>query len=103
MQKQELVCILDGDDYKEYEVLIDAQPLGVISWNGEREASEGSWYTTASDGHPRYFQTQREVVDFLKENPLKSASELSAKIKAEASKLMDIAAEIEADGTPPEA
>jgi len=27
-----LECTLDGAEYKEYEVLINEQPLGVISW-----------------------------------------------------------------------
>ena len=96
----EVVSVLDGDDYKEYEVLIDAKPLGVISWNGEREDSEGRWYTTASDGHPRYFQTQAEVIEFLKNDPMKSANELSAKLKAEANKLLVIAEEIENNNAP---
>lgn len=95
MQDTNLVCTLDGVEYKEYEVLINDRPLGVISWKGERDASEGCWYTTASDGHPRYFQTQAEVIDFLRNDPLKSANALSAKLKAEAEKLMVIAEEIE--------
>jgi len=95
MQDISLVCTLDGTEYKEYEVLIDAQPLGIISWKSD-DAAEGCWYTTASDGHPRYFQTQEEVIKFLTDNPLKAANELSAKLKAEANKLIDIAQEIEA-------
>lgn len=95
MQAINLVCTLDGAEYKEYEVLSNDQPLGVISWNGERDPSSGSWYTTASDGVPRYFQTQEEVISFLRDDPLKSSSEIVAKLKAEAHKLMDIAEEIE--------
>ena len=96
MQDINLVCSVDGTEYKEYEVLIDDQPLGVISWKSESDAAEGCWYTTASDGNSRYFQTQEEVIRFLRDNPLKSANELSAKLKAEASKLKVIAQEIEA-------
>lgn len=96
MQDMRLVCTLDGAEYKEYEVLIDEQPLGIISWKGEHDASEGSWYTTASDGNTRYFQTQKEAIEFLRGNPLKSATELSAKLKAEANKLIAIAEEMEA-------
>jgi hypothetical protein len=95
MQDISLVCTLDGTEYKEYEVLINEQPLGIVSWKSD-DAVEGCWYTTASDGHPRYFHTQEEVIEFLRDNPLKSANELSAKLKAEANKLMDIAQEIEA-------
>lgn len=102
MQDMRLVCTLDGSEYKEYELLINEQPLGVISWKSEHDPSKGSWYTTASDGRPRYFQTQKEVIKFLEDNPLKSASALSAKLKAEANKLMDIAEEIEAESTAPE-
>lgn len=96
MQNISLVCTLDGVEYKEYEVLIDEQPLGIISWKSESDAVEGCWYTTASDGHPRYFQTQEEVIEFLANNPLKTSNELSAKLKAEANKLIVIAQEIEA-------
>ncbi len=95
MKEISLVCILDGVEYKEYEVLSEDRPLGVISWNGEREPSSGNWFTTASDGVPRYFQTQREVIDFLKDDPAKSSNEIAAKLKAEAHKLMDIAEELE--------
>jgi len=95
MQELSLVCTLDGAEYKEYEVLVNDQPLGVISWNGERDPSSGSWYTTTSDGIPRYFSTQKDVIDFLRDDPLKSAHEISAKLKAEAHKLLDIAEEIE--------
>jgi len=87
---------VDGAEYKEYEVLVDDQPLGIISWKSESDAAEGCWYTTASDGNSRYFQTQEEVIRFLRDNPLKSANELSAKLKAEANKLIVIAQEIEA-------
>lgn len=96
MEDISLVCTLDGAEYKEYEVLINEQPLGIISWKSEVDAAEGCWYTTASDGHPHYFHTQEEVVRFLTDNPLKSANELSAKLKAEANKLIVIAQEIEA-------
>ena len=95
MQNIELTCTLDGNEYKEYEVLVDAQPLGVISWKSDRDAAEGCWYTTVSDGKPRYFLTQEEAIEFLRHNPLKSATDLSAKLKAEANKLMVIAEEIE--------
>lgn len=94
MQDISLVCTLDGAEYKEYEVLINEQQLGIVSWKSAHV--EGCWYTTASDGHPHYFHTQEEVIEFLTSNPLKSANELSAKLKAEANKLMDIAQEIEA-------
>ncbi|MBV9385808.1 MAG: hypothetical protein JOZ78_05200 [Chroococcidiopsidaceae cyanobacterium CP_BM_ER_R8_30] len=97
MQEISLVCTLDGAEYKEYEVLSNDQTLGVISWNGERDPSAGNWYTTASDGVPRYFHTQVEVIDFLKGN-VNYSSEIAAKLKAEAHKLMDIAEEIEATG-----
>lgn len=99
MQDMTLVCTFDGYEYKEYELLINDQPLGVISWKTEHDSSKGSWYTTASDGKPHYFQTQEEVIKFLEKNPIKSANEISAKLKAEANKLMDIAEEIEAEST----
>lgn len=102
MQDMRLVCTLDGSEYKEYELLINEQPLGIISWKSEHDPSKGSWYTTAIDGRPRYFQTQAEVIKFLEDNPLKSASALSAKLKAEANKLIDLAEEIEAERTAPE-
>ena len=95
MEDISFVCTLDGAEYKEYEVLINEQSLGIISWKSD-DAAEGCWYTTASDGHPHYFHTQEEVIGFLTDNPLKSANELSAKLKAEANKLMVIAQEIEA-------
>lgn len=96
MPEISLVCTLDGAEYKEYEVLSNNQPLGIISWNGERDPSTGNWYTTASDGIPRYFHTQVEVVDFLKGHSVNSSTEIAAKLKAEAHKLLDIAEEIEA-------
>ncbi len=99
MQDLTLVCTFDGSEYKEYELLINDQPLGVISWKSEHDPSKGSWYTTASDGKPHYFQTQEEVIKFLEKNPIKSANELSAKLKAEANKLMDIAEEIESESS----
>lgn len=95
MQDMRLACIVDGAEYKEYEVLVNDQPLAIISWKGKSDASEGSWYTTASDGNLWYFHTQEEVIDFLIDNPLKSATELSAKLKSEANKLIGIAEEIE--------
>jgi hypothetical protein len=35
MQDINLVCTLDGAEYKEYEVLMNEQSLGVISWKSE--------------------------------------------------------------------
>ncbi|HEY9846959.1 MAG TPA: hypothetical protein V6D03_12285, partial [Candidatus Caenarcaniphilales bacterium] len=61
-------CTLDGTDYKEFEVLLNNQPVGVISWTRDGDVSKGCWYTTASDGDPRYFQTQTEVIEFLRSN-----------------------------------
>jgi hypothetical protein len=103
MQDISLVCTLDGIEYKEYDVLMNEQSLGIISWRKEPERSEGCWYTTVSDGSTRYFQTQAEIVEFLRDNPLKSASELSAKLKAEADNLYDIAEQIEAKNADVEA
>ena len=94
MQDINLVCTLDGAEYKEYEVLMNEQSLGVISWKSD-DPSSSCWYTTASDGDSRYFQTQEEVVQFLINNPLKSTNALSAKLKAEAHKIIAIANEIE--------
>jgi len=99
MQNINLECIVDGHEYKEYEVWLGEQPLGIVSWKNGHDSLDGSWYTTASDGNTRYFHTQEEAIEFLTDNPLKSANELSAKLKAEANKLMDIAEEIEAEGT----
>lgn len=59
---------MDGTEYKEYEVVLSDQPLGVIAWHGDGDPSTGPWYTVASDGAPRYFQTQAEVVDFLRDS-----------------------------------
>lgn len=95
MQDINLVCTLNGADYKEYEVLMNEQPLGVISWKSESDPASNCWYTTASDGDSRYFQTQAEVIQFLIDNPLKSANNISAKLKAEANKIITIANEIE--------
>ena len=95
MQDINLVCTLDGAEYKEYEVLMNEQSLGVISWKSESDPSSSCWYTTAIDVDSRYFQTQEEVVQFLITNPLKSANALSAKLKAEAHKIIAIANEIE--------
>lgn len=103
MENINLKCIVDGTEYKEYEALIGEQSLGIVSWKNELDSSEGSWFTTASDGNTRYFHTQEAAIEFLTDNPLKSANELSAKLKAEASKLMDIAEEIEAESTGVEA
>lgn len=97
MQDIRVVCTLDGAEYKEYEVLMNDQPLGVISWKGDHDPVAGCWYTTAVDGDPRYFQTQEQVIEFLRDNPLKSATELSAKLKAEANKLIELAEEVEAE------
>ena len=94
MQNINLVCTLDGAEYKEYEVLMNEESLGVISWKRDEPLSS-CWYTTASDGDSRYFKTQEEVVHFLINNPLKSANALSAKLKAEATKIIAIANEIE--------
>lgn len=85
-----LVCTLDGTRYKEYELLLNEQPLGVVSWD-TKDAPIGHWYTTAKDGNLRYFQTLEEVVDFLKGEPslvaTKLSSQLKAKLKALLSKL----------------
>lgn len=102
MQDINLVCTLNGAEYKEYEVLMNEKSLGVISWKSESEPSSSCWYTTASDGNSRYFQTQEEVVQFLIKNPLKSANDLSAKLKAEANKIIAIANEIENKNEEPE-
>jgi hypothetical protein len=96
MQDIRLVCTVDGAEYKEYEVLTNDQTVGVISWKGELDAASGCWYTTASDGHPRYFPTQEQVIEFLRDDPLRSTTELSAQLKAEANKLIAIAEELEA-------
>lgn len=95
MQDINLVCTLDGAEYKEYEVFINEQSLGVISWKSESEPGSNCWYTTASDGDSRYFQTQEEVINFLINNPVKSANDISVKLKAEANKIIAIANEIE--------
>lgn len=97
MQNIRSVCTLDGADYKEYEVLINDQTLGIISWKHGLDPASGCWYTTASDGHPRYFHTKEEVIQFLTDNPLQSATELSAQLKAEANNLMAIAEKLETE------
>lgn len=102
MQDINLVCTLDGAEYKEYEVLMNEQSLGVISWKSESNPSSNCWYTTASDGDSRYFQTQEEVIQFLINNPLKSANDISAKLKAEANRIIAIANEIENKNVQPE-
>ena len=99
MQEIELVCTLDGANYKEYELLRNSQPLGIISWKSEPGAAESRWYTTASDGQVYYFQTQEAAVEFLKNDPVKSSNEAVAKLKAEANKIMHIAEELEVHKT----
>lgn len=101
MEDMKLVCTVDGIEYKEYEALVDEEPLGIVSWKSEHDSSHshGCWYTTASDGNTRYFHTQEEVIEFLRDNPLKSANELSAKLKAEANKIVVLAEEIEAESS----
>ncbi len=68
MQEVELVCTLDSRECKDYELLINEHPSGVISWQGEINASKGCWYTIASDGKPYFFQTQEEAVKLLTNN-----------------------------------
>lgn len=99
MQDVKLLCTLDGSDYKEYRVEIDDRSLGVISWNSASNPSTGNWYTTASDGQTYYFHNQEAAINFLKKDPVKAASDISAKLKIEANKLLDIAEEIESEGT----
>lgn len=84
-------CTLDGSGYKEYEVFLNEQPLGIISWKSDTDNLKRSWYTTASDGYPCYFQTQEEAINFLKSSPSESVTKLSAKLKTEAHKLTLIA------------
>lgn len=83
-----LECTLDGIRYKEYELLLNEQPLGVISWDAEGDASASYWYTTAKDGNLRYFQTLEAVVDFLKDEPSMVATKLSNQLKAELKALL---------------
>jgi len=45
--------------------------LGIISRKSEKWRSRGLWYTTVSDGIPRYFQTQEEVNRFWEDESLK--------------------------------
>ena len=97
MQNMKLLSTVDSAEYKEYELLVNEQLLGIISWTSEHDPATGCWYTTAKDGKPRYFHTQQEVIQFLRNNPFKSTNELSAKLKAEASKLIDLAQELEAE------
>lgn len=99
MQDVKLVCTLDGSDYKEYKVEMDEQPLGIISWNSDRDPANGNWYTTASDGEIYYFHNQEAAIDFLRKDPVGLASDMSAKLKSEANKLLDIAEEIESGST----
>lgn len=99
MQDVKLLCTLDGSDYKEYKVEVNEQLLGVISWNSDRNPATGNWYTTASDGQIYYFHNQESAIEFLKKDPVKAASDISAKLKIEANKLLDIAEEIESEGT----
>lgn len=93
-------CIICGTSYKEYEVFLNEQPLGVISWSSSSDASKGCWYTIASDGdgYPCYFQTQEEVIDFLRVNSLDVAN-LPTKLKAEARKLTLIAEQLESESS----
>jgi len=72
MQGMRLECTLDGTEYKEYEVSLNDQSLGVIAWHKDGDPSVGNWFTVASDGAPHYFQTQEAVVDFLKRNQMGS-------------------------------
>jgi YHS domain-containing protein len=95
MQENELVCILDGAEYKEYELLTNSQLLGVISWKSEPGVAESSWYTTASDGQTYYFPSKEAAIDFLKNDPVKSTNETAAKLKAEAKKIINIAEELQ--------
>lgn len=99
MQDIELVCVLDGTNYKEYELLIDSQSTGIISWKSEPGAAESQWYTTASDGKLHYFQTEAAAVEFLQHNPIKSTNETAASLKAEANKIRELAEKLEADGS----
>lgn len=92
-------CILDGAGYKEYEVFLNNQPLGVVSWSSEHDNLVGCWYTTPRDGELQHFQTQEAVIDFLKGTPSKSGTKLSAKLKAEAQKLTFMAEELESEST----
>lgn len=77
-------CTLDGTGYKEYEVFLNDQPLGVVSWDAERDPLAGCWYISPSDGELRHFQTQEAAINFLRNTPLDSGAELSAKLKSEA-------------------
>lgn len=87
IQGIKLVCTLDGIGYKEYELLLNEQPLGVVSWDS-KDAPIGRWYTTARDGNLRYFHTLEEVVDFLKDEPSLVATKLSSRLKAELKALL---------------
>lgn len=99
MQDVKLLCTLDGSDYKEYKVEMDEQPLGVISWNSDRNPATGNWYTTASDGQIYYFHNQEAAIEFLKKDPVGLASDMSAKLKSEAHILLDLAEKVESEGT----
>lgn len=99
MQDVKLLCTLDGSDYKEYKVEMDEQPLGVISWNSDRNPATGNWYTTASDGQIYYFHNQEAAIEFLKKDPVGLASDMSAKLKSEAHTLLDLAEKVESEGT----
>lgn len=94
MQDIRLECTLDGNEYKEYEVFFSDQSLGVVSWDHEGDPLAGRWYTTASDGYPQYFQTQEQVLDFLRNHP-SNEHKLSARLKGEAQRLTAIAQELE--------
>lgn len=97
MQNFRWECTLDGNGYKEYEVFLNEQPFGIISWNIDSDKYKGCWYTIASDGYPCYFQTQEEAINFLKVNDSELVAKLSAKLKAEAHKLTLIAEELDSE------
>ncbi len=98
MQEVRSECILNGKAYKEYRVFLNNQPLGVISWDGERDSVAGGWYTTPRDGELQRFQTQEAVIDSLR-GTSSDAAKLSAKLKAEAQELTFMAAELESEST----
>jgi len=98
MQNIRWECAVDNTGYKEYEVFLNEQPLGIISWSSGSNNSKGCWYTIVSDsndGHPCYFQTQEEVIDFLRANSSEPIANLSAKLKTEAWKLTLMAEQLE--------
>ena len=99
MQDIKLECTFDGIEYKEYKVLSNNQPLGIVSWSGSPATAAACWYITASDGNLRHFQTQSEAIDFLKSGSLESVAELSTQLKVEAQKLTSMATDLEAQST----